>query len=320
MAEYSGVQTAGSVKALPQGILDVFSMDMLHEALGIMKFEVFAAKKTELEKQPGETITMTRYNNIPRGGQLQEHVDLVEKSLSASQAAVTVTEWGNAIGVTEKLLQVSADDKLSEAGVQLGRDYAVVNDLMCRDALTMGSQVLYAGDQTAMADLRGAVDYFDVEMIRQGVEILQTANAPKFMGEFYACFVAPHQISYLKRDPDWIAAQNYAGTRALFNGEAGRWEDVIFISTTHCRTGSVSSADPGYESTFVNAATGGAAPAHVYEGILFGDSAYGKATALPAEVRQSEVKDYGRKHGLAWYAIMGAGVLDDKFIVRLLSV
>jgi N4-gp56 family major capsid protein len=320
MASYSGVQTAGDVKALPQAVLDVFSMDMLHEALGIMKFDVFAVKKTELTKQPGETITMTRYNNIPRGGRLDEHVEMVEKSMSASQQAITVTEWGNAIGVTEKLLQLSADDQMSEAGVQLGRDYAVVHDLMHRDALTAATQALYAGDHTSMAAMVGGTDYFDVEMIRQGVEILQTGNAPKFMGDFYVCFITPHQAASIKRDPDWIGAQNYAGTRALFTGEIGRWEDVIFISTTHCRSGAGASVDPGYEATFVNAAVGGGVPAHVYEGFLLGDSAYGKATALPAEVRQSEVKDYGRKHGLAWYAIMGSGILDDKFVVRMLSV
>lgn len=317
---YTGVQTAGDVKALPQAILDVYSMDMMHEALGIMKFESFAVPKTELGTTPGQTITMTRYNNIQRGGQLKEHETLQEKTMSASQRAVTVTEWGNAIGLTEKMVQMAADDQLSEAGVQLGRDYAIVNDLMLRDALSLGSQIIRPNDRANMADLVGGTDFFDIEMIRLGVEVLQTANAPKFMGDFYVCFVTPHQAAYLKRDPDWVAANNYANTRALFNGEIGRWEDVIFISTTHCRSGAVSAADPGYEATFVNGATGGAQPANVYEGILFSDSAYGKATSLPTEIRQSEVRDYGRKHGIAWYSIMGSGILEDTFVVRMQSV
>lgn len=317
---YTGVQTAGDVKALPQAILDVFSMDMMHEALGIMKFENFAVPKKELGVTPGKTITMTRYNSIQRGGQLKEHETLQEKSMSASQRAITVTEWGNAIGLTEKMIQLAADDQMSEAGILLGRDFAVVNDLMLRDALALGSQIVRAGNRTTMAGLIGGTDYFDVEMVRLGVEILQTANAPKFMGDFYVCFIAPHQASYLKRDPDWIAANNYANTRALFNGEIGRWEDVIFISTTHCRNGAVSSADPGYEATFVNGATGGASSAHVYEGTLIADSAYGKAVALPAELRQKESEDYGRKHGLAWYSIMGSGILEDTFVVRMQSV
>jgi len=317
---FSGVHTAGDFIALPQAILDVYSVDILHEALGIMRFEEFAVKKTELQAQPGQTINFTRYNNIQRGGQLQEDQEMTERTMSASQQGVSVTEWGNAIGVSEKLLQLSYDDVLAEAAVLLGRDYAVVNDLMCRDALAGVSQLIYAGDRGSRAALQGGVDYFDVELIRRGVEILQTKNAPKFNGDFYVCFLHPHQAAYLKRDPDWVSANNYAQTRALFNGELGRWEDTVFIGTTHCRNGAAGVNDPGYEATMANAATGGASAAHVYEAMLFADSCYAKATALPVEMRDDGVRDFGRKHGLAWYGIMGAGILEDDFAVKFESV
>lgn len=320
MAVYSGVNTAGDFVALPQAILDVYSMDIEHEAMGIMRFEDFVVKKTDLMKSPGQSITFTRYNNIERGGQLDESVEMIEKGMSASQKAVSVTEWGNAIGISEKLLKMAFDDQMAEAALLLGRDYAVVNDLMIRDTVAAGTQVLYAGDRAARADMQYGVDYFDVELIRKGVEILQTKNAPKFMGDYYICFVHPHQAAYLKRDPDWVSANNYANTRALFTGELGRWEDTIFIATTHCRNGAASTLDPGYLAALVNAATGGTANADVYEALLFADSAVAKATALPVEMRDNGVSDFGRKHGLAWLSIMGCGVLEDDFIVKLESV
>jgi N4-gp56 family major capsid protein len=320
MATYSGVSTVGSYVALPQAIMDVYSMDILHEAMGIMRYEEFAVKKTELSAMPGQTITMTRYNNLSAGGQLTENVALVETNITASQKAISVTEWGKAIGVSEKLLQMSMHDVLAESALLLGRNYAQTNDLMCRDALAGATQSVFAGNRATAALMQSGVDYFDVEMIRQGVEVLQTKNAPKFMGDFYVCFLHPHQAAYLKRDPDWVAAQNYAGTRALFNGELGRWEDVIFVGTTHARNGACSSSDPGYVAAMVDQATGGASNADTYEAILFADSAYGKATALPVELRQSERADYGRRHGLAWYAIQGAGILEDDFIVKLVSI
>lgn len=320
MATYSGVSTVGSYVALPQAILDVYSMDILHEAMGIMRFEEFAVKKTELSAMPGQTITMTRYNNLSAGSQLTENVALVETNISASQSSISVTEWGKAIGVSEKLLQVSRDDVLAESALLLGRNYAQTNDIMLRDALAGASQSVFAGNRATAAAMQSGVDYFDVEMIRQGVEVLQTKNAPKFMGDFYVCFLHPHQAAYLKRDPDWVSAQNYAQTRALFNGELGRWEDVIFVGTTHCRNGACSSSDPGYLAAMVDQATGGTSNADTYEALLFADSAFGKATALPVELRQSERVDYGRRHGLAWYSIMGAGILEDDFIVKLISI
>jgi N4-gp56 family major capsid protein len=208
---------------------------------------------------------------------------------------------------------------MKENAIQLGRDYAVVNDLMCRDALVAAAQIVVAGGRATFAALIGGTDYFDVECIRQGVETLQTKNAPKFNGDFYICFLHPHQAAYLKRDPDWVSAQNYAGTRALFNGELGRWEDVIFVGTTHCRNGAASTADPGYLVAYDGTAVGGTA-ADAYEAILFADSAFGKATALPVEMRDDGVKDFGRRHSLAWYSIMGAGLLEDDFIVRIHTV
>ena len=317
---YSGVDTAGDVVALPEAILEVYSMDILREALGVMRFDEFAVKKTELSKMPGETINMTRYNNITRGGPLDEQTAMTKQNMTATQQSITVTEYGNAIGVTEKLLQTSYDDVLAEAAVQLGRDYAVVRDLMSRDVLQTGTNVLYAGGAASRVAMNETTDFFDVELIRLAVEFLQTNNAPKFNGDFYVCFLHPHQAAYLKRDPDWVNANMYAGSRALFNGELGRWEDVVFIGTTHCLNGAAASTDPGYEATMVDAAQGGGGTGHVYGGYIFADQSWGVADALPVEMRDDGVTDFGRKHGLAWYSIMGGDQLEDDFMVRLESV
>jgi len=320
MTNYSGVHTAGSVVSIPQSIRDVYSLYIMHEAQAVMRFEDFAVQKTELLAQPGQNIFFTRYNNLNLGGQLQEHVAIVTQNMTAAQQSVTVTEWGNGIGVTEKMLQMSFDDLMAEASVLLGRDYAVVNDLMLRNTIVNAAQIVYAGNKASRAALDGGNDYFDVEVIRQAVEILQTKNAPKFNGEFYVCFLHPHQAAYLKRNPDWVAANNYHQTRRLFNGELGMWEDVVFIATTHMRNGAAASTDPGYEATMVNAATGGAVAANVYESFIFSDMAYAKAIGLPVELRDDGVNDFGRLHKLAWYSIMGAGILEDDFIVKIETV
>jgi N4-gp56 family major capsid protein len=240
--------------------------------------------------------------------------------MSASQQAISVYEWANAIGVSEKLVRLAHLDGLKEAALLLGRDYAVTNDLMCRDCIAGASQVQYAGGRASRAALVGGTDYFDVEVIRLGVEILQTANAPKFNSDFYVCFVHPHQTAYLKRDPDWVSANNYANTRALFTGELGRWEDVVFIGTTHAQNGAANTSNPGYLAALKDAATGGSANASVYEALLFADSSFGVATALPVEMRDDGVRNFGRKHGIAWYSIEGAGILEDGFIVRIETV
>ena len=71
-----------------------------------------------------ETINFTIYNDITRGGSLDEGVSLSSKSMSADQKSIQIKEWGNAIKVSEKLLRLSWDDVMAESATLLGRDYA----------------------------------------------------------------------------------------------------------------------------------------------------------------------------------------------------
>ena len=52
---------------------------------------------------------------------------------------------------------------------------------------------------------------------------------------------------------------------------------------------------------------------NVYKAVIFGDAYYGIAYGLPVELRDNGTEDFGRKRSLAWYAILGAGRLHDKY-------
>ena len=315
---YSGVADNGGAGgvALPEAILDVFSLEILHNAQGVMKYEDFAVRKTELSKVQGETVKFTRYNDITRGGKLVEGDPIVTQNMSASQISITVDEFGNGTEVSEKLLLLSWDEPLTEAAVLLGRDYAVVRDLDLRDVVVAsGSTIFTTPTAAALGDVLPA-DTFDVESIRVATEDLQTANAPKFLNDFYVCIIHPHQASHLKRDPDWVSAHQYAGSRNIFNGEIGRLDDVIFISTTHQGNGAAPTTDPGYDATLD---ASGAASQDLYRATMMADQAYGLADALPVEMRDGGVFDFGRQHKLAWYAIWGAGILHSNYIVHIIS-
>ena len=323
MAVYNGVTTAGDVVALPQDILDVYSKDIEFSAIGIMMFDRFCVTNTDLQAEPGETVTFTKFADITGGGAILEKDDLSETFMTAAQTNITVTEYGHAIGVTEKLIRMASDDEMRKMAILLGRNYAKIVDNAIRDTVYSSTNVIYGGSKVSRAAMDGAADFFSVEDVRRAVTQLQTNNAPKFVGRageapFYICFLSPWQAGYLKRDPDWISANNYANTRAVFTGEIGRWEDVVFIATTWMLNG-VTGAE-AYDATLHNAATGGASNADVHKAVIFGDGAVAHAIALPVEMRQKAVTDYGRKHGLAWYSIMGFGLLDEDYIINIETV
>jgi N4-gp56 family major capsid protein len=309
----SGVNTANGVTGLPQALLAVYSREIMHKALPAMRYEQFAVIKDELTRQPGLTITFTAYDNLALGGQLTEGVDIVPKALSASQISIMVTEWGNAIAVTELLLQTSYDDVLSEAAWQLGRDYARVVDLMLRNTVMSATNTVFATGATTLATTAALLSVAD---FRRATEILYMYNAPKFGGDFYVCFIHPHQATSLKTDPEWVSISTYAAPNQIFRGEIGRFDDVRFIVTSHQNNGAVSTSDPSYDATLVGT---GAASVNLYKAAVLADNAYAWAIGLPVEMRDNGVQDFGRKHGLAWYSIMGSGVINNNNIVIIVS-
>jgi len=313
---YSGTITAGEIVALTEAMAEVYSADVMYKARGILRYEDFAVRKEELTKSNGETVNFTTYDDITMGGKLTEGTAMETQNMSASQTQVTVDEWGNAIGVTERLLQLSWDDEMANATTLLGRDYAKVRDLSIRDEIeTAGSTIFTTPGASAVGDVR-LTDTMDIETLRDAVEVLEDEDTPKFNDDFYICFLSPHQAAGLRRDPDWIAAQNYAGTRRLFTGEIGRWEDIIFITTTYQRRGDKPAAHPAYDATLDAA---GADGQHLFRASVFGDICIGVADALFVEVRDGGIVDFGRQHRFAWYGMWGVGVLNTEYAVQIIS-
>jgi N4-gp56 family major capsid protein len=123
--------------------------------------------------------------------------------------------------------------------------------------------------------------------------------------------VHPHQSRRLRDNPEWIEVTKYAAPGNFMLGEIGRINDVVFIETTQVRkvTGG---AGAGY--TADNGVTGNGNRDR-YDSIMIGDNAFGHAIALPVELRDGGVLDFGREHQLAWYAIWGFGLITNSAVV-----
>jgi hypothetical protein len=129
-------------------------------------------------------------------------------------------------------------------------------------------------------------------------------------------------------------------------GEIGRLYDTVFIETTqvkllaqstlYSQTANVGApasqiavpvtantypgggGNPEASDAGSTAGTSGTTPAaDVYESIMIGDNAFGHAIALPVELRDGGVLDFGREHALAWYAIWGLGIITDQAINKV---
>lgn len=319
-ADASGVQ-------LSEVILERFADLILYEALGAMRFVQFATERTDLMKNPGEVLKFLKFDDLSGDPALtNESTAITTDGVTADEISVTVSEFGRAVSVSEKLLVVSFVDVLKEQAKILGRHYGQfgpdksLRDVALDNAGTNSVSVVFGGAQTARTAVT-ANDVMTTDVIRDAVEQLQTANAPKFNNDFYVCVAHPHQLRYLRQDPDWIAANNAHETRNAFMGEVGRWEDVIFLSTTNLPNGTGTAGTLQFLDIGSNGvndlSTAAGNLTNIYQASLFGEAFYALAWALPVELRDDGVEDFGRVHKLAWYAIYGCNVLHPTYGVRI---
>jgi N4-gp56 family major capsid protein len=150
--------------------------------------------------------------------------------------------------------------------------------------------------------------WMSVNVTKDAVETLATKNVPR-IGETYVCFLDPHQSRRLRDNPEFIEVTKYAAPGNFMLGEIGRLNDVVYIETTQVRqyaaaTGPATIPVTTYTNTGV-----------VHMAIYLGDNAFGHAIALPVELRDGGVLDFGREHALCWYAIWGFGLITDQSAV-----
>lgn len=307
----TAVVTSGDNVKFTDAVRTVYSKEIEFKALPNMRFLQFATVKTELGVEPGLTISMLTYDNLVLGGALTEMTSMQTQALSGSTKQITVSEYGNAVAVSELLVQSSFDDIMASATTLLGRDYAMVVDCELRDVALSGTNRVYASNGTEKVTSREGITaecIMKVSTVKDAIEILSTNNAPKAAGgAYWICFVHPHQSRGLRDDSAWINASNYGAPEQLFTGEIGRIDDCRFIETTLMCNGAAAESDPAYDAEL----KAGTVP--VYQSVLFGDAYYGIAFSLPVELRDNGVEDFGRKRSLAWYAIFGVGKLHDQY-------
>jgi N4-gp56 family major capsid protein len=197
-------------------IREAYARDILFLAQPLMHYFRFVTYREELGVQPGLTINIPTYRNIKRGKQLTEGVKMETQAMSAFNKQITVHEWGNALAFTELAMRASFRDLMADAVTQLSRDMALTVDCYLRDVAMAGATidgvstpVIYGRKDSSATKITSRASIttdsiLSVATLKDGLELLATANAPKFSGSYYVNVCHPHQSRKLRDDPAWI--------------------------------------------------------------------------------------------------------------------
>lgn len=307
----SASASGGGYTAIPQAVRDFYSREVLFQAQPRLRFLQFAKVKRDLQAVRGKSIVFVKYGNLTGGGTLEEADVLTPEGMTTSEIIIPVKEQANSIQVTEYLLRTSLLDVLGDASKLLANNMAIVLDGQFRDSVLGTTNVVF-GNSAANLAAMSSTSVFNTKTVKDAVEVLATHNSPRINGDYYVCVAHPHQLRTLRDDSAWINANTYMGRRQLYIGEVGMYEGVIFIETTQM---------PKLGSADILAKYGaGASITTAYEAVFFGENAYAWGVALDVELRDDGVVELGRKHTLGWYGIWGTGIIEEKNIVKALTV
>lgn len=187
--------------------------DMLEAKIpAMLRFTPFAKIDTSLVGVPGDTKTVPSWNFVGAAEDVAEGEEIETKKLTASSTTFTVKKAMQSVGVTQEAINSGLGDPIGAAETQLAKAIAVKVDAdVLAAALTSGNTFDGSASKISYSGIVDAVDKFEEEEITDK-----------------AMFVAPAQVSTLRKDPDFLSADKYQAGVAV-SGEIGMIAGVRIV-------------------------------------------------------------------------------------------
>ena len=204
-------------------------------------------KKLSLPANKGTSMEIRRWKTLDRIGKLTEAVIPTGKKLSQVAITITIAQYGDYVTISDMMSNHAIDDAKLGALEELGASAGLTNDLLVRNVLLGGTQLMYApainkttgayvSQPATEADLQTALGSYycnltsDV-LMRARTQIYKSAKGEKYTGSYYLAVVHPDVVEDLRREQDWIEAHKYAAPEEIFTGEVGRLHGIRFLES-----------------------------------------------------------------------------------------
>ena len=237
---YTG-EAVSSTNDMSPELKTFYDTELLENARVEMFYAQFA-RKQRLPKNGGTTVEWRKFNTFDKASELKEGVIPTGQPFGSSKITGTIAQYGTYTTVTDKLELRAYDDVILAATEEMGASAAATQETLIRDALLVGTNVLYCNNVKADGTLvstptscatMGASDTdgyakLTPDMVNRAVTKLKKDRVPKINGKYYAV-IHPSVAYDLRSSDEWIEAHKYAATSEIFNGEIGELHGVLFI-------------------------------------------------------------------------------------------
>lgn len=226
-----GYNTGTGVNALTAEQHDFYQDAMLERLLPELFFMKYGEKKN-IPKNKGAKTSFRRLNSLAVSttalteGVTPDGVDLNITSINA-----TVKEYGNWTKISEFINMTGFDPLLTEVSGLMGENAGESMDIVVRDIIAAGTNVIYAGGvagraSVAAANKLSALDILKIRrtMKRNKVKPIKLPNGKTG----YLAFAHPDVVFDLMQTQEWKDQNTYVDTKNREEGIAGQMYGVYF--------------------------------------------------------------------------------------------
>lgn len=210
----------------------------------------------------GKQISFRRRNRIiPTSGAsalLSEGVTPLALTPSTDEILATVLQYGGWIDATDVADAIAYDDLMAADLEDLGDFNGEVLDIVVRDAINIGTNVLYANGRTSRVTVAAGDVLTDVEF-KKASSLMANLNVPTFADGFWHCII-PSLARYDVMGTDGWKFPGYYQDAARI--QQAKIEELYKIKIM----------DTSLATTF---AAAGAAGINVYGTLVYGPQSYG---------------------------------------------
>jgi N4-gp56 family major capsid protein len=196
-----------------------------------------ADKRPARQAFPGQTVVLQKYVDLDQAtSTLTETTDPDAVALSTpNSVTITLNEYGNAVLVTRALELFSLADVDPAIANIIAYNLADSIDSVAMTTLRSGSNNIFAGNATAVANV-DAADTIDSADIRRAVAKLRANKAKARRGSLYWTGIHPEVSHDLRAESgnlgwNFVHAQSNPAVNNIWAGEIGEYEGAFFVES-----------------------------------------------------------------------------------------
>jgi N4-gp56 family major capsid protein len=258
------------------------------------------------DPMPGNPVTFTIITAIaPATSAISETAEPTPGNINDTQKQITLAEYGNAVKPSKKFKLTSFLNLDTAIPREVGAHMEESVDIIARDVLVAGTNVLYGGAATSRVTV-AAGHIITANNVRRARAALAGKNTPAPPGStMYVGFIHPdvnYDLQAESGQQAWSAPHVYQDTNAIYTGEIGSLSGVRFVENANSRN-------------FANAGVGGTVD--VYVTLFCGLQALGEAVGESQHmVIAGPFDDLQRFVSIGWYGMLGYGRIREDSLLR----